>query len=183
MFVPVVIIGDRSERRFSFVDWYKRFLVPRGRGDLVLGDERALRSLLRGNWLNGAAICYRKSRLGDLRWDPNFPMTGDLDLWSRTIVSGRIMAGSRKPPAYAYRRHAAQTTSVLTANLARFKEEARMHDLIARRSAERGWRSAEAVARAKTTLKLHLVSLCVGDLSRGRLRSARTKLELLSQIG
>lgn len=182
LFVPVVIIGEDSARAFSFVDWYKTFLVPRGRGDLVLDDERSLRSLLRGDWVNGAAIAYRKSRLGDMRWDPQLPMISDLDLWSRAIVSGRFMAGSRAPAAYAYRRHSAQTTAKSTANLARFYEEARVYDLIAARAASRGWKSAQSVARAKTILKLHLLFLIARDLVARRFDALGTKVTMLGSL-
>jgi glycosyltransferase involved in cell wall biosynthesis len=182
LFVPVSIIGEDSKPRASFVDWIKRFLVPRGEGDLVLSDERSLRSLLRGDWINGAAICYRKSRLGDLRWDAALPMTSDLDLWSRAILSNRTMAGTRRPPAYAYRRHASQTTALLNSNLSRFREESHIYDIIAERALSRGWLSAAAVARKKTIIRLHLLFLLLQDILRGAVGRANQKFRLLKEI-
>ena len=96
-FMPVRIIGANSKRRFSFPDWYKTLFVPRGNSDVVLGSESALCSILRGLWINGAAICYRKSKLGDLRWDPEWPMTSDQDLWARiTYLTEPWLASSRR---------------------------------------------------------------------------------------
>src|SRR5579862_1729629 len=59
--LPVRTINKDSQPCFSFVDSVKRFLMPRGTSDFVLQGEPALRSILRGNWINGAALCYRRS--------------------------------------------------------------------------------------------------------------------------
>lgn len=182
LFVAVQIIDERSQPCFSFVDWFKQFLVPRGTGDIVLAGEGSLRSIVRGDWVNGAAVCYRKSLLGDLRWDSSYPMTSDLDLWSRVLLSGRSMAGTRGPAAYAYRRHAAQTTAVLSGNLDRFGEEADVLDVIAGRADDRGWPSAAAVARAKTVLQLHVLFLMAQAIARGSIRRARQVLGALNEV-
>lgn len=182
LFFAVRIINAESKPCFSFVDWFKRFLMPRGRGDFVLAGEGALRSLAIGDWINGAAICYRKTRLGDLRWDGNYPMASDLDLWSRAILSDRTMAGTRRPPAYCYRRHAAQTTAALGSNLERFWEESRVLDLIADRAAARGWRSVVRPSQRQTTLQLHLVFLAASDALTGSAARAWRKLSLVRAI-
>lgn len=182
LFVAARIIDEDSRPRFSFIDWFKQFLTPRGQGDLVLADEGSLRSILAGNWINGAAVCYRKSSLGNLRWDAKYPMTSDFELWSRVILSGRAMAGTRCPPAYCYRRHAGQTTARLSANLDRFREEALALDLIADRAAKHGWRSAAAVARAKTITQLHVLFLMAHDICGFSFDRAKKKLDLLRDI-
>jgi hypothetical protein len=180
----VRIIDKDSRPLFSFVDWFKKFLIPRGQGDFVLSeDENSLRSLLRGNWINGSAVCYRKSRLGDLRWDlKNHLMTADLEFWCRILLSGRTIAGTRNPPALAYRRHPAQITAVLTDNLDRFREESRTLGIIADRAAARGWKSAAAVARARTILQLHLLFLTAKDVAQGSMQRARQKLRLFRDV-
>jgi len=182
LFTAVRIIDGKSEPCFYFVDWFKQFLVPRGKGDLVLSGESSLRSILRGDWINGAAICYRKSLLGDLRWNAAYPMASDLELWSRVILSGRTMAGTRRPPAYSYRRHSGQTTAQFSENLDRFSEESEVLETIANRAAAHGWHSAAAVARAKTILQLHLLFLTAQDLAKGSFRRARYKLSALNDI-
>ena len=182
LFFAVRIINADSKPCFSFVDWFKTFLMPRGRGDFVLAGEGALRSLAVGDWVNGAAICYQKSRLGELRWDAEYPMASDLDLWSRVILSGRTMAGTRRPPAYCYRRHAAQTTAALGSNLERFWEESRVLDLIADRAAERGWRSVVRASRRQTILQLHLLFLAALDVLAGSAARAWRKLLLVRAI-
>ncbi len=182
LFTAVRIIDRKSEPCFYFADWFKQFLVPRGNGDLVLAGESSLRSILRGDWVNGAAICYRKSLLGDLRWNAAYPMASDLELWSRVILSGRTMAGTRRPPAYSYRRHSGQTTALLSENLHRFSEESQVLETIAERAAAHGWHSAAAVARAKTILQLHLLFLTAQDLAKGSFGRARYKLSALNDI-
>lgn len=182
LFTPVRIIDEHSQRRFSFPDWIKNFLVPSGKGDLVLSGEQALRSIARGNWIFAPSVCYRKSHLGDLRWDATYKMTPDLDLWSRVILSGRLMAGTRRPPAYSYRRHGAQTTAQLGSDFYRFHEESLMMELIAERAAARGWHLAAAVARAKTIIQAHLLFLALKDLSRGAVRDAGKKLKVLRDV-
>jgi hypothetical protein len=156
--------------------------MPAGVGDIVLEGEPSLQSIVRGNWLNAGAVCYRKSVLGDLRWDSRYRMTADLDLWARIIISGRSIAGSRRPAAYAYRRHAGQTTAELSASLYRFEEESLMLDLIASRAEERGWRAAAVTARSKSIVQLHLLFLAALDVLTGSLGRARKKFRLLFEI-
>lgn len=180
--VGVRIIDKESQPCFSFVDWFKQFLMPRGKGDFVLRGEPSLRSILRGNWINGAALCYRKSVLGDLRWDRNYPMASDLELYARALLSGRTMAGARYPAAYSYRRHAGQTTVELSANLYRFREEAKVLDRIANLAAAQGWLSAAAVGRAKITLQLHILFLATMDVAHGSFGRALQKLRLLGEL-
>ncbi len=182
LFAPARIINERSEPYLSFVDWFKNFLMPRGSGDIVLCGEASLRSIARGNWLNGASVCFRKSRLGSLRWDASYSMAADLDLWSRVILTGGAMAGTRYPPVYSYRRHTGQATAALSANLHRFAEEAQVLDRIADGAAAKGWGSAAAVARAKKILQLHLLFLMAGDLAAGSFSRVRYKLGVFNSI-
>ena len=183
LFAAVRIIDKDSRPRFSFVDWVKQFFMPIGKGDIVLYGEPSLRSIVRGDWINGAAVCYRKSLLGDLRWDGAYPMASDLELWSRVLLSDRTMAAARRPPVYCYRRHAAQTTAQLSANLDRFSEEALVLDLIAARAAAREWPSVARVARAKTALRLHLLFLATNDIAKCSLGRAFAKLTAARGIG
>ncbi|MGA2760457.1 MAG: hypothetical protein ABSF08_09090, partial [Candidatus Cybelea sp.] len=182
LFLAARIIGADSQACFSFVDWFKLFLMPRGDGDFVLSGEASLRSIVRGNWINGGALCYRKNRLGEIRWDPRYQMTADLDLFSRVILAEKIMAGTRRPPSYSYRRHLGQTTAELSATLYRFREESLMLDIIADRACRRGWCSAAKAARRKAILQLHLSTYLLRDAARLSLESAREKLRLLREI-
>ena len=182
LFLAARIIDTESRPCFSFVDWVKLFLMPRGGGDLVLSDEGSLRSLVRGNWINGGTLCYRKSHLGTMRWDPKYHMTADLDLYSRAILSGKVIAGTRRPPAYSYRRHLGQTTAELSATLYRFREESLMLSLIADRADDRGWPSAARIARGKAIVQVHLLCLLLRDAASLSLKAASEKLRLLREI-
>lgn len=182
VFAAVRIIDKDSRYCFSFVDWVKQFLMPKGSGDFKLSGESSLRSLCRGNWLNAGGVCFRKSALGDLRWDSSYQMTADLDLWSRIILSDGFIAGTRSPAAYLYRRHTSQTTAELSESLYRFKEEALILDVLATRAEGKGWHSAAATARAKSVVQLHLLFLAMNDLLRGSVRRASDKVQLLFVI-
>ena len=94
LFLPARIIDLRSNPAFSFPDFIKRFTKPLGSSDLVLSGEASLRSLLRGNYIS--MLCFRKSKLGVLRFDPALRFCGDLDLWGRILLSDRAIAGSRR---------------------------------------------------------------------------------------
>ena len=182
LFTMARIIDKDSRYRFSFTDWFKKLIMPRGSGDIVLCGEQALRSIARGNWIFGGAVCYRKSLLGDLRWDlDHYLMTADLEFWSRVILSGKTLAGSRRP-AYLYRRHSGQTTARMTAQLDRFREESRVLDVVADRASEVGWASASEVARSKHTVQLNLLFLAVKDVVCGMPARARQKLQLIRDI-
>lgn len=181
LFTGARIIDKDSRAHFSFVDWFKQFLMPHGKNDFVLSGEAALRSLLRGNWIYGGAVCYRKRLLCDLRWDHNYVMTIDLERWCRVILSGGTIAGMRRA-AYLYRRHSEQTTAQLTATLNRFRHESTMLGILADRAEARGWRSAAAVGRARTIVQLHLLFLAAKDVTRGSVGNARAKLGLLWEI-
>ena len=177
LFLPARIIDLRSNPAFSFPDFIKRFTKPLGSSDLVLSGEASLRSLLRGNYIS--MLCFRKSKLGVLRFDPALRFCGDLDLWGRILLSDRAIAGSRGRPGYAYRRHGMQGTAQMGATLYRFQEEALVYNQIGQLAEEKGWSSVVRVARAKDILKLNLGYLMATDLLSGRVSALPKKWHCL----
>lgn len=182
IFVQAEIIDANSHPMFSLPDAFKKVLRPPGNGDIRLSGESALRSIMRGNWIFAPSVCFRRTLLGDLRWDATYPQTTDLDLWARIFLTGRLMVGSRMPTSYRYRRHRSQTTAVLTHNLERFYEESKMFDLIADRATVVGWHSVTRVARSKAIISAHLSYLLALDLLSGRYKRARAKLACLRSL-
>ena len=89
VFCAACIIGPRGEPVFSFVDEVKRFLIPRARGPVTLEGEEGLRALMVGNFIMAPTVCFRKSKLGNIRWSETLDMTLDLDLYSRALLSGQ----------------------------------------------------------------------------------------------
>lgn len=181
-FVPVTIIDAHSRRRFSFPDFIKRFLVPRGHGDIILRGERGLNTIVRGNYIFSPAAAYRMSALGQLRFDRDLRQAMDLDLWSKILFQGGTIVGSRRPPAYAYRRHSSQITATLTKSLYRFEEEALILDRISQTARRLGWTTVARTANAKTIVQLNLFYLALLDVAAGRWRAAASKLHLRNHL-
>jgi hypothetical protein len=174
------IIDEHGRRRFSFIDWYKKLLIP-GRDEFVLRGELAVRALVNGNFIAAPTMCFRRSRLGDDGWDPTLSQVADLELWTRMLFHDKTIVGTRRV-GYAYRRHAEQTTAVSNATLLRFRQEAEVLDLIASRAAGRGWTSVVKPARAKLGTRLHLCFEALRDALRLSLRAAASKLYLAATL-
>lgn len=178
LFCGARVIDSAGQPSFSFTDFVKRFLVPRGRGDVALNGEMGLAALLRGDFIMCPTVCYRRSRLGARRFAPDWRSAHDLEFFARLLLDGEHLIGFRQV-GYAYRRHAENALAGYTANLVRFAEERRLYDVIARAANERQWRQAAAIARRKTMLKLHLAYVMFADLGRCRWQRAAEKLTYL----
>jgi len=178
LFTGAVVIGAHGRRRRSFQDDIKRVFVPSATGDLVLSGEPALRAVMRGNFLVCPTLCWRRSVLGERRFDPAWNQVQDLELVARLLLCGETLAGSMAP-AYAYRRHDASATARQTVNLLRFQEEFELFDRVADGARDRGWRRAERTARAKLILRLHLAWRVWIDLLRLCPRSAARTMRFL----
>jgi glycosyltransferase involved in cell wall biosynthesis len=174
------IIDEQGRRRFSFIDWYKKLLIP-GRGEIVLRGEPAVRALVHGNFIAAPTVCFRRSRLGDDGFDPALSQVADLELWTRMLFHDKTIVGTRGV-GYAYRRHGQQTTAVSNATLLRFRQEAEVLDLIASRAAGRGWTSVVGPARAKRVTRLHLCFEALRDALRFSLGTAARKLYLAATL-
>ncbi len=127
-------------------------------------------------------VVYCMSRFAGLRWDESLRMSADLDLWSRVLLAGGTIVGTRRPPVYAYRRHAQSATAGFNASLYRFEEESAVYDRIAVWAGERGSASAARVARAKTMIRLHLLAAMAGDALRRRWSSLAAKRRFLAAL-
>jgi glycosyltransferase involved in cell wall biosynthesis len=158
LFTGARVIGADGRPRRSFQDDVKRFFVPRERtpdGALVLRGERSLSAVMRGNFLMCPTLCWRRSVLGERRFDPTWKQAQDLEFTARLLLAGDTLVGT-DAAAYRYRRHAGNATARQTESLLRFEEEFAVFDRVAAGALERGWTSVVRVARARRILRLHL---------------------------
>jgi glycosyltransferase involved in cell wall biosynthesis len=180
-FCEATIIDECSAECFSFPDAFKKVLIPKSAGAIILKGNRALTSLLRGNFIFCPTVCYRKSLLKRKRFRTDWKQVQDLELFTRLLLDGETLVGFREP-AYAYRRHAGNATAEQTASLLRFEEEGRLYDRLARIAASRRWGRAAVTARQKMIVKLNLAYCTLMDGCRGNWRMAARKLAFLWQL-
>ena len=178
LFCAAETIDAGGKRRFSLQDDIKRWLVPRGKGDVVLRGEPGLDALMRGDFIVCPTLCWRRARLGERRFDPRWKQVQDLELLARLLVAGETLAGSRGA-FYAYRRHAANTTARQTESLLRFEEEFAVFERIAGEAQALGWGHAARTSRRKLMLRLHLGWRVASELARLRLGTAGRTLRFL----
>jgi hypothetical protein len=175
------IIDAKGDECFSFPDYVKRWLIPRGGGQVVLQGETSLRALLWGNFIMCPTLCYRKSRLGGRRFALRWRQVPDLEFTARLLLEGETLVGLPQT-AYAYRRHQGNTTAQQTDSLLRFREEVALLEQLRLRLTEIGWKRAVFPAGAKPIIKLHLAYCVLRDLAGLRLSQAWRKLVFLQQV-
>jgi glycosyltransferase involved in cell wall biosynthesis len=175
------IIDEEGRQRFSFPDYFKRFLLPAGKGPVVLAGEAGLQAILRGNFIMCPTLCYRKSLLGIRRFAPRWQMVQDLDLTSRLLLEGETLVGLSEV-GYDYRRHRANATVRYTESLLRFEEEARLYDLLEEQTHGRHWFRAARLARRKGIILLNLAYCALLDLCRLRFRRAQEKAAFFTRL-
>lgn len=172
------IIDARGQPTFSLVDLSKRFIEPCPIRDAVVEGENGLVRMMRGSFIFCPTLCYRRSMLGDLRFEDRWRFVVDLELIADLLLGGHRVVGLRDR-LYRYRRHAASQTARLTVGTERFREEIAIHDEIADRAERVGWHHAARTARRMPTVRAHLLLRIAVDLARGQGDAARAKLGLL----
>jgi len=182
VFSGASIIGAAGEAKFSFPDLYKQVLIPRHQRALELTGDVGLHSLMRGNYIFCPALCYRRSLLGTMRFDPRYRMVLDVDLTTRVLLAGQTLVGIPKRPLYRYRRHEDNATEHLTKELTRFNEESAFYLDVARRAAQAGYTRAARTATRRTVIKLNLMFCIARDLRAGEWADCRKKLRLLREL-
>lgn len=176
------IIGTDGQPAFSPVDVAKRFIEPRPTGDAVICGEAGLTRMMRGSFIFCPTLCYRRSALGDVRFQDRWRFVVDLELIADLLLGGHRIVGL-PDRLYRYRRHAESQTARLTEGTERFREEIAVHDEIAARAERVGWHRAARTARRKPTVRAHLLLRIAADLARGRIDAARAKVGLLRATG
>jgi glycosyltransferase involved in cell wall biosynthesis len=181
LFCGAQVVGPDDAPVFSFADWVKRVLAPAGRAPRRLRGPRALARLLRVNSIMCPTVCYRRSALGERRFDARWRCALDLAFFARLLADGEEFVGL-PAVAYAYRRHSDNATAGYTESLLKFTEEAALYDELAAQGRTRGWPEVVRVGRAKTMVRLHLLFRIIRDLRCGRFAPAWEKARLLGHL-
>jgi len=182
MFSGARIIGQSGQSTLSFPDLYKELLIPAHDRELLVQGDRGLSSLLRGNYIFCPSVCYRKSRLGDVRFDPRFRMVLDFDLTTRLLLDGHSLVGVPKRRLYRYRRHEQNATQHLTKELTRFREESDLYLAIAQRCRELGYGRSERKAQQRRIIALNLLFCMVRDAGQREWRDLAQKSALFREL-
>lgn len=183
LFCGAQIIDGTGRPVFSFVDGFKRFLIPQAtHGDLVLEGERGCERLVRGNFIMCPTLCYRKSRLGLRRFDSEWRQVLDWDFTVGVLQAGGTIVGLREK-LYAYRRHSSNTTTALTASAHRFREEFAICQRWVGEFTRMGWQSVAHAAQKKSVLKAHVLFRVLEDLIFLRFANAAKKLRVFIEMG
>lgn len=181
LFCRAEVIDEKSQRVFSFPDFYKTLLMPSATKPIALQGEEGLRRLLRGNFLFCPTVCFRKEALRGEKFSPRWQMVQDLDFWARLLQQNSVFVGLPEK-AYAYRRHSGNSTVEYTRNLLRFQEEATLYRELGDALAKQGWKKASRTARRGTIIKLNLLYCLVRDLLTLQGRAAFDKASLLFKL-
>jgi glycosyltransferase involved in cell wall biosynthesis len=177
-FCDAVVIDAAGATIVSAPELYKRLLVPRGQEPFRVHGEDGLARLMKGDFIMCPSLCYRRERLGELRFSHQWKMVLDLDLESALLLRGDTLVGLREK-AYAYRRHAANSSLKYTHDLLRFREEVAIFRTIDERARARGWRQAAGVASRRRIIRLNLLYHVLRDMLTLRLRGAASKTRFL----
>ncbi len=126
-------------------------------------------------------MCYRLSRLGDRRFDPQWRFVLDLEFFARLLLDGETLIGVPEQ-AFAYRRHGESETSLQTKSLHRFAEEIAIYDRLFQVGSDLKHAELTSVGAKKRIIKLNLLYCLLRDLSTLHFTAARAKLALLRQL-
>lgn len=149
------IIDEKGREIFSFVDYYKKFLMQSTTEVFSLKGEKGLSALIRGNFIMCPTLCYRRSRLGGQLFSRDWKCTPDMDYTTRLLISGAELL-SVPDICFRYRRHGESGTAHTQRSLRMFEEEVALYKKLASDAAALGWRNAQKLAQKKRVLKLRI---------------------------
>lgn len=159
-FCKTEIINEHGKKSFSFADFYKNFLLPKTEGGyLLLNGVRSIAQVIPGNFIFCPTMVYRTSKLGGLRFDPQYRMVLDFDLTLKLLEKGQQLVGLYEKPLFQYRRHKLNATSELTQSLVRFHEEVMLYDKLAQLLDAKGECGLSKAAKQKKIIKKNLCFL------------------------
>lgn len=181
LFCRVFVIRDDSRSNFSVPDFIKdHFINPSTKREVVLEGEPGVRALLRGNFINAPTLCFRKSILGDRRFE-NLKFVLDIALTTQLLLDGETLVGLPNR-CYRYRRHEEAATSQYTRSQLRFQEESDFYDRMRDISHERGWTECERLSRQKRIVKLNIAYRALKNVALGELKEAKRGFSLLRTL-
>jgi glycosyltransferase involved in cell wall biosynthesis len=153
----VRIIDEYGSFRFSFPDFIKGIVRPgSSRDEVVSRGDAGLSQILRGNFVFCPTLSFKTSMCDYPMFDEEWNMAIDLDLISRSLLSGKTIVGVGDK-VYRYRRHGGNLTSRLNKSTERFSEEIKFYAQISKTCKNQGFSSSARVARRMWIVKFHIL--------------------------
>ena len=153
----VRIIDEYGSFRFSFPDFIKGIVRPgSSRDEVVSRGDVGLSQILRGNFVFCPTLSFKTAMCDYPMFDEEWNMAIDLDLISRSLLSGKTILGVGDK-VYRYRRHGGNLTSRLNKSTERFSEEIRFYAQISATCKEQGFSTSARVARRMWIVKFHIL--------------------------
>ena len=172
------IIDEHGSFRFSFPDFIKGIVRPGSSCDEVVSrGDAGLSQILRGNFVFCPTLSLKTVMCDFPVFDEDWKMAIDLDLISRSLLSGKTILGIGEK-VYRYRRHGGNLTSRLNKSTERFSEEVKFYAQISKTCSERGFSSSARVARQMRIVRLHILYQILKSTLSGNLRLTK-KLSLI----
>lgn len=175
----VRIIDEHGSLRFSFPDFIKWIVRPGSSHDDVLSrGDVGLSKILQGNFVFCPTLSLKTAMCDFPVFDEDWTMAIDLDLISRSLLSGKTILGIGEK-VYRYRRHAGNLTSRLNKSTERFSEEIKFYAQISKTCSESGFSSSARVARQMRIVRLHIMYQLLKSTLSGNLRLTKKLLLIL----
>lgn len=153
----VEVINDQGRVHLPLPDRIKSLVGPGGRREVVLDGQRAVTSLLRGNWLYTPAMCVRRSAFRKVPFRPGIDSAHDLAFVIDVLLGGgSLVAGTEV--AFQYRRYRTSHSSTSARNGLRFEQERRYFIEIRDELRRKQWPCARRAARMRPTSRLNAVT-------------------------
>lgn len=180
-FCRAEIIGPDGKKRFSLADLVKDRLTPSTGAELVVEGEPGLRAILKANIIVAPTMCFRKSVLGERRFESKYKFVLDWELTTSLVLAGEMLVGLQQR-YYRYRRHAENATEHLTRSQTRCREESEFYDLMRAEAERRGWDRCVELATEKRILKLGVAYRTLKSAALLDLADARSGLKMLRNL-
>ena len=169
----VRIIDEYGSFRFSFPDFIKGIVRPgSSRDEVVSRGDAGLSQILRGNFVFCPTLSFKTAMCDYPMFNEEWNMAIDLDLISRSLLSGKIMVGVGDK-VYRYRRHGGNLTSRLNKSTERFLEEINFYAQISTTCKEQGFPLSARVARRMWIVKFHILYQMMRGVLSGNLGLVR----------
>lgn len=172
----VRIIDEHGSLRFSFPDFIKRFIRPGSGADEVASrGDVGLSQILRGNFVFCPTLSFKTAMCELPMFDERWKMVMDLDLISKSLLSGKTILGIGEK-IYRYRRHSGNLTTQLNRSTERFVEEINLYYQISQTCEAQGFLSSARVARRMQIIWLHVFYQILRSLLSGNFRLTKKML-------
>jgi len=171
----VDVIDAEGRSVMPLADRLKALLRPKVAHIAELRGEALTVGLLRGDWAYFPSICWRRTKLVDRGFRPEFEVALDLALQLEILMDGGSLVLFSQT-TFRYRRHSASVSSWTAANGAQFEEEAALFAEFAERADRLGWKKAARTARVHVTSRLNALTNLVGAIAQRDGAGVRTLL-------